>query len=250
MTIDITVNKEKIHLDYDVFGNGKPIVFIHGGGTDYHFYQNFLNELSNYYKVYTFSYPGFGKSSNMKNYNLENYLNVIDQFLYQMHLTSVCLIGHSMGAGLAGAYTSKFPNNVNAIVLLSPFLHIYTKTIFSLAKDLSREGILEKEYIPAYKHISNNRFSLIISKFSKLSKIINFLKLYAFLRNTDISKLLQITKPAIGIIGEEDIVLDPTDQLNGLNQIKNIEIIKYPSYGHNVLFAKQSEIISKIRKIY
>ena len=250
MTVEVSVSKKKIDLEYGIFGEGKPVVFIHGGGTDYHYHQIFIDELCQFYKVYAFSYPGFGKSSNMKNYTLNNYLELINQFLNKMDLNLVCLVGHSMGAGLAAAYTSIHSNQVDSLILLSPFLYSYKKNIFALANDLSKEGIIEKDYIPAYKNINNSKLSLILSKINKLSKILSLFKLYLFLKNTDISRYLNFTIPTIGVVGEKDLILNPDNQLDGLNKIKNIKILKYSSYGHNVLFIRKQEIVSEIREIY
>lgn len=250
MFTTINIGKEKIHLQYDIYGKGKPILFIHGGGTDYHFHETFISQLSKYYQVFAFSYPGFGKSSNMKKYSLDNYLNLIDQFLINMNLNSICIIGHSMGAGLATAYSSTHPERVVSVVLLSPFLYPYQKNIVTLASNMTKQGVIEKEYIPSYQQIKNGKIALILSKMNKLSKSINLLKLYLFLRNEDISKYLNFSISTLGVIGEKDIILDPQDQLKGLNKLENIKILKYPLNGHHVLFIKKEEIVRKIREIY
>ena len=244
------IGSQSIKLEYDIWGKGKPILFLHGGGTDYHYYQSFIACLAKNYKVYSFSYPGFGKSANMKNYSLENYLFLIDNFLLQMNLKDLAIVGHSMGAGLAAAYISNSVNKIKLALLISPFLYSYKKSIFKLASDLSRQGIIEKDYIPNYKNINTNQISLILSKLNQLPKTLNLIKLYLFLTHTDINKYLSFEVPCIGIIGKEDIVLNIKDQLQGLNKIKNIDIMEYDNFGHNVLFAKKYEILDKIKSLY
>ena len=86
-----TIKLNNLDIEYEVFGKGIPLVFLHGGGTDFHFYFPFLSELANYYKIYTFSYPGFGYSQNWQDYSVANFSKLINEFIKNMELKETFL---------------------------------------------------------------------------------------------------------------------------------------------------------------
>jgi non-heme chloroperoxidase len=133
-------NPHKITLEYDIWGekHKESVLFIHGGGTDYHFYEDFIEELAKKYKVYAFSYPGFGKSTNIKRYTVESISSVIDSFAKAMDLKEFILVGHSLGAGFALTYTALYPKRrIAKLVLLSPFIFPIPNSLLNLAKRLT-----------------------------------------------------------------------------------------------------------------
>jgi pimeloyl-ACP methyl ester carboxylesterase len=249
ITVSVT---ENIKLEYDIFGenNTNDLLFIHGGGTDYHFYEDFLIFLSKEYRVFSFSYPGFGKSSNISSYTTEKMVEVIDGFVEQLGLKKFVLVGHSMGGGFAIAYTALRPNReITKLVLLSPFIYPIKEDILTLSRNLTKQGIIESEYIPSKSNKKNNPFLVVLSKYSKTIKLVNMIRLYNFLKKNDLSKYIsQIKIPVLGVFDINDIVLSPENQEKGLSLFNNKQIIKYTEYGHNVLFAKKEEILNAIKQ--
>jgi pimeloyl-ACP methyl ester carboxylesterase len=240
---------QKIKLEYQVTGSGKPILFIHGGGTDFHFYKVLIETLSTKYKVYTFSYPGFGKSSSINKYSINNFKKVIDAFLTHFELKEIFIVGHSLGAGIALSYSAlNHDLNIIGIAAISPFIYPVKKSSFKLTKDLAAQWQVEKSNIPVIEKKKYNFFNFI--KY-KLKHSLNSLRLYVFIHKTDLSHYLKkLTIPVLGFYAENDIVLNPDDQIKGFKLVKNIKIFKFENLGHNAFFSKREFILEQIEKIY
>ena len=81
-----------------VKGEGENILILAGWGTDYKVYKNLAESISNYAKVFYFDMPGFGKSDEPKEpWNVDNYISLVEEFIRQMNIKELSIIGHSNG---------------------------------------------------------------------------------------------------------------------------------------------------------
>lgn len=106
-----------------------PLVLLHGyaNGALY-FYRN-VQHLSHYFsQIYAIDMLGWGLSSRPA-YNFssksvteveEFYIESIEAFRKQHNLQKMILGGHSLGGYIAVAYSEKYPQHVEKLVLLSP----------------------------------------------------------------------------------------------------------------------------------
>ena len=81
-----------------VKGEGENILILAGWGTDYKVYKNLAESISNYAKVFYFDMPGFGKSDEPKEpWNVDNYISLVKEFIRQLNIKELSIIGHSNG---------------------------------------------------------------------------------------------------------------------------------------------------------
>ena len=100
------------------------VVFVHGICEHLGRYEYIKDKLIvNGYNVYRYDARGHGKSEGKKGY-LENFCDYLDDLdiLVEMIKTEnkglkLILVGHSMGGLVATAYTSKYPNKVDLLVI-------------------------------------------------------------------------------------------------------------------------------------
>lgn len=103
-----------------------PVVMIHGFGAGFlQFYKN-LDYLHNDRKLLAIDLPGFGRSTRVPfppNATLaENqFINSIEQWRKIVGVEKFILLGHSLGAYLACAYTIQHPSRVRHLVLVDPW---------------------------------------------------------------------------------------------------------------------------------
>jgi pimeloyl-ACP methyl ester carboxylesterase len=101
------MRKKDIYLDglkvvYFIGGQGKPVLFLHGGKIRALTYKRNLKLLAQKYLVVAPDIPGFGASdSPSKIWDYNDYNAFFDVFMKQLRLKDVTVIGHSMGGGLA-----------------------------------------------------------------------------------------------------------------------------------------------------
>jgi pimeloyl-ACP methyl ester carboxylesterase len=98
--------------------SGQPIVLLHGTASEWQSFQPLIPVLARNFKVYALDLRGHGKSSWVsEKYRLFDYAEDIQCFL-ERHIGQPSIIyGHSLGAQIAIAVTSKAPAYVRALVL-------------------------------------------------------------------------------------------------------------------------------------
>lgn len=128
----ITVNGIRLHAEAFGHPDSTLIVCIHGGpGSDYRYMLN-CRELANVgYRVVFYDQRGSGLSQRLSEKYYKNQgegaINAMYDELdgvinhYRTHPTQkVVLLGHSWGGMLATAYTGKYPNKVNGLIVGEP----------------------------------------------------------------------------------------------------------------------------------
>ncbi len=229
------VRINKVNIEYQVFGEGIPLVYLHGGGTDFHYYMPFLKKLSEKYKIYTFSYPGFGYSGNWSRYTINKFIKLINEFVRAMGLEKFIIMGHSLGGGLALVYTALHQENVYYSVVLSPQVYRNRKTIKELLKSFKNEN---HSYIPG-----NANGIKYLTLLSKIRFQLNLYRLYRFISHNDLSKYLdKLNIKVLLLIDTKDLVVNVDDQQKVEKLLKNKVVIKSNEYGHNAFFALEDAI--------
>jgi pimeloyl-ACP methyl ester carboxylesterase len=85
-------------LDYLAFGEGPPLLLLHGNGADAQLYLPILASLSPYFRILAPDLPGHGHSLACKPTSIENYLNTVRRFI-DAHIDGpFFLVAHSLGA--------------------------------------------------------------------------------------------------------------------------------------------------------
>lgn len=107
---------------YRVVGEGKPILFIHGGpGLTHDYFIPYLFDLKNSNnKLIFFDQRGNGLSSylvNDEHININQFTQDIETLRKELSIEKMVLLGHSMGTFFAIDYAKKFPQNVDKLIL-------------------------------------------------------------------------------------------------------------------------------------
>lgn len=103
----------KIHKE--VFGQGQPIVLIHGWAMHTGIWRTFAQQLSQYYEVTCLDLPGHGLSEMVEPYTLDQIsLALIDVMPEQ----ACCVLGWSLGADVAITLAKNYPQKINSLILL------------------------------------------------------------------------------------------------------------------------------------
>lgn len=104
----------KIHKE--VYGQGKIIVLIHGWAMHTGVWRRFAQQLAQGYQVICLDLPGHGLSETVEPYTLDK---ITEALLASMPEHPVDVLGWSLGATVALALTSSYPQRVNSVILLA-----------------------------------------------------------------------------------------------------------------------------------
>ena len=113
-------DQSKLFITKDKTLNSTPILFIHGFTGSSKSWKNIRKNLD--YPSLAIDIPGHGKSSfNHLNeeYYFKDFTNELYLSLLSINIKKIHLCGYSMGARLALAFTSKYPNFVKTLILES-----------------------------------------------------------------------------------------------------------------------------------
>lgn len=105
-------------LNFKVLGSGKPVVIFHGllGSLDN--WITISRTLSNKYKVILVDLPNHGKSYHTDEFSYQKMSEKIHELFLSLNLSSVSVIGHSMGGKLAIKYIDNYSSFVDKVVIV------------------------------------------------------------------------------------------------------------------------------------
>lgn len=110
---------ENLKVAYQVNGNGKPVVLLHGWGGEANSFKPVFDWLSNSYRVYAIDLPGFGLSELPATaWDATDYARFLSAFLQKLSIENAHLIGHSYGGRISIVLATVEPHLVDKMILV------------------------------------------------------------------------------------------------------------------------------------
>lgn len=107
-------------LYYEVRGEGRPVVLLHGYLENLKMWESISEELSKFYKVISIDLPGHGKSKVYGEiHTMEFMAEKVKDVLSELQIDKSVLVGHSMGGYVALAFAELFPEKLKGFILLN-----------------------------------------------------------------------------------------------------------------------------------
>ncbi|QLY25266.1 alpha/beta fold hydrolase [Bdellovibrio sp. KM01] len=104
---------------YEMYGEGEPLVLLHGGGSDIHVsFGRGISTLAKHYRVIAFDEQGHGKSpASSRAFGFENTARDIAEALKQLNIQKAKFIGFSNGATTGMYIGILYPDLMSKMVL-------------------------------------------------------------------------------------------------------------------------------------
>lgn len=114
----ILLESEIVH--YEVIGRGRPIIFLHSWFGSWRYWIPALQSAGMNFRAYALDLWGFGDSSRNRpdRYSLEWQIKLIDQFMQEMGIGKIAIVGHGLGAVVGLHFTMRFPNLVDRVMAI------------------------------------------------------------------------------------------------------------------------------------
>ena len=129
---------DSINIFYQEYGEGKPVIFIHGWPLNHEMWEYQLLELSKYnIRCIAYDRRGFGKSDRpWGSYDYDTLAADLNNLITHLNLSEVTLVGFSMGGGEIARYIGKYgTEKIKKVVLIS------SVTPYMLQTNDNSEGI-------------------------------------------------------------------------------------------------------------
>jgi len=120
-----------VNIFYQEYGMGKPVLFIHGWPLNSEMWEFQLAELPKHnLRCIAYDRRGFGKSDRTwESYDYDTLAADLNELITQLNLSSVTLVGFSMGGGEIARYIGKYgTDKIEKVVLISSVTPYMLKT--------------------------------------------------------------------------------------------------------------------------
>lgn len=198
------------------------------------------------YQIYSLDFPGFGKSEIPEvSLKVEDYALLVRDFILNLRLQNVCLIGHSFGGRIVIKLAANFPETVQTLILVSsagPRPKSYSRLIISFfAKVLKPAFALPflRTLRPRIYHMLGAEDYLALPGLRA-----SFLNII----NEDLTSLLsQIRQPTLIIWGEDDkeVPLRFGKIMNDL--VRHSKLVILDEVGHFSFLEKTEEFVKILK---
>jgi pimeloyl-ACP methyl ester carboxylesterase len=113
----VLLKDEVVH--YEVLGRGRPLVFLHGWVGSWRYWIPAMQAASAAYRAYALDLWGFGDTAkNRRGYSLEGQLELLEEFLNQLGIGRIALVGHGLGAVIGLLFASRRPEAVDRLLVV------------------------------------------------------------------------------------------------------------------------------------
>ncbi len=243
-------------------GNGtEPVIMLHGGwGAEHSGLTNAIKGLENEYRFIFYEQRGSLRSPFPDSLiTFKQHINDLELLRQELKLNKMIILGHSMGAVLASAYASKYPQHIKKLVLISP---AHLKEPFPEEdKDIQHQQYLANKKFQnriditqeLQKYNLDKKRSSLNSKEETIKSRINFGKLMLY----DISKWTELSNGKALYKGKVYDLTARTYPKDGWNYYAEFKKQKYPisiiigdhdwlDFGNN-LYKKWNKEVPRIK---
>jgi len=254
-----------IKTNYQIFGEGKPFLILHGWGSNSDRWAPIAEEISKGgpalrtsaelsrtpgvegFKVIVPDLPGFGKSDALSEpWDGNKYTTWLENFIKELNFGEFYLMGHSFGGALAAKVAIKRAQEVKKLFLVSAAC-VRKKTT---QKDFSKKAskiVKIFSFLPYYSFFRKAVYKFIIRK-SDYVYVEGIMKeTYLNVIAEDLSfKLAFVKVPTIIIWGDKDESTPPEDARFIEKQIKNSKLIMIPGAAHDINRKQPQIVVEKV----
>ena len=116
------INLNNISMNYQLEGEGKTIVFVHGLSDSLKYWNVLTDELKDQYEVLSFDLRGHGDSSDDDSITtIDLYQDDLYQLLTALNIENAVFAGLSLGGNVILDLAIKHPEMVNGLIVMSSF---------------------------------------------------------------------------------------------------------------------------------
>jgi pimeloyl-ACP methyl ester carboxylesterase len=127
--IPFQVRRDSVVLDGEAAGEGPPVVLLHGlSATRRNVVQGSRHLVKRGYRLIAYDARGHGSSSPAERYEYSDLVDDLGAVLDRLGIERAALVGSSMGAATAMAFTLEHPERVAALVQITPAYTGYART--------------------------------------------------------------------------------------------------------------------------
>ena len=208
-----SVDVNGVTLHYEVAGEGRPVVLVHGNGEDHHIFDVMINQLVKAgYKVYAPDSRGHGANMPLPEYHYSDMAEDMYQFIRAMNLEKPAFYGFSDGGIIGLLLIAGHPDSIGALAISGT--------------NLSPDGLdpsFAEEYTAMNKELNDPLITLMLSE-----------------PHIDPEELKKIKIPVLVTAGENDLILQSeTEKIADLIPDSTLIILDGEDHGSYIVHSEK-----------
>ena len=217
------------------------VLILEGWGTSIATYRPLIDSIKQYSTVYCFDMPGFGETDEpMESLNLDDYVNLVIEFIKKQNLKKLSLVCHSNGGRVAIKMMAKddLPFTIDKVVIIGGAGIIHKKSFkvrtkirfYKIGKKILSNKLVKFIAPNALENFKKNRGSADYQSSTPVMR-----ETMVKLINTNIEDCLpKVKAPTLFIYGENDTATPASDGEYMSKIIPDSGLVKVPNCGHYV----------------
>jgi pimeloyl-ACP methyl ester carboxylesterase len=246
-------------LHYEVFGRGKPVIFLHGWLGSWGLWQETMAEIGKTNRAYALDFWGFGESNDkLASYNVVDFVDLIRQFMDQMGIQNAPLVGHSMGGTVSLMTALSDPTRIQKVVVIGSPIEGKSLSLPLRLAGKRRIAVLLFRYFGFFR-ISLKKVSPLICRNPLFPEIIDhdlsktnlesFLNSIHSLNQVDLRPNLgKIKIPVLGMYGKRDNIVSPNQYKLLQFGIPHSQIEVFTKSGHFIMLEEPIVFMQKLQE--
>jgi pimeloyl-ACP methyl ester carboxylesterase len=249
-------------IHYETYGRGRPVLLLHGWLGSWALWRDSIEVLGKEFRTYALDFWGFGESGgtikNSNIYTVDNFVDLVHQFMDKLGIVKAPLVGHSMGGTVSLSTAIRYPDRVVKVAVVgSPINGSSLNLLLKMSGYpaiasffwLSPPGL--RLFLRVYSYFmarDGRRMAKMITRDVSQITMHSFFQSIGTLRQTDLRpRLGEIQVPTLGIYGRRDIIVDPHQRDVLKAGVKHADISFYPDAGHFPMLDTPERFINEIR---
>lgn len=190
-----------IEWHYDIEGEGKQLLFIHGWGVDKRIWRQQSKFFSQYYKVMTVDLPGHGKSS-WEKIELGEMVKDLKFILEKTQFDNMTVIGSSLGGLVALKLYEIFSDSIQRMIFVGAMPKFSKTEDYPHGLDVAKIRKLGSQLQSDYPSVINVFFRSLFTRQERQTR--RFKWLQRFRQNIDMPMRKALTE-YLDILEKEDL---------------------------------------------
>lgn len=249
-------------IHYEAYGRGRPVILLHGWMESWAVWRDVIETLGKEFRMYALDFWGFGSSDprhTTDSFTVDNYVEMVNQFIDNLGIVKAPLIGHSMGGTVSLSTTMRYPEKIVKVAVIgSPIYGQSLNVLLKLSGFSPIAALLFKT--PGALNIATFLVSLMATHHGmRMYRIIkaegiqltmnSFFQSIGTLRKTDLRpRLREIRPPTMGIYGRWDFIVHPNQGRALREGVPQAKVHLYPACGHVPMLDTPDRLIHDLRE--
>ena len=234
-----------------------PLVLLHGGGANVHWWDHLASGLSRHFHVIALDFRGHGDSDYPEQLEVGGFNSDLEALCDHLGTTRLSLVGHSMGAQVALDHASRHPETQQIALLdLARGASRRSRRVARLALSLRRTYATREEAIDRYRVIppSERIEAQLLRHIAEHSVRLEADGRWGFkfdprwftVPPRPAPELGQVSARVLLLRGEESSLLSPEGAAELIGELPRAELVNIPGAGHHVLLDQPGRTLAAL----